>query len=131
MALRAELPPVRMNCTRLEDRAAISAAARSFAQRLGFSLHACWEIGITVQELVSNIVRHAGGGYLELHCRDGWLEIAAIDRGPGIPSTVLAESRNSVRGLGAVRRLMHDVRIDSAADTGTHIRARRYLDQRR
>jgi anti-sigma regulatory factor (Ser/Thr protein kinase) len=120
-----------MSCTRLEDRAAISAAARSFAHRMGFGQHACWEIEITVQELVSNIVRHAGGGYLELCSNEDCIEIAAVDRGPGIPAVVVAASHDSSRGLGAIHRLMHDVQIESARESGTRIFARRYLDRKR
>ena len=129
MALQPELAPVRMSCTRLEDRAAISAVALSYAQRMGFAQRACWEIGIVVQELVSNLVRHAGGGYLELRASGGCLEVTATDSGPGIPAAVVAASGESLRGLGAVRRLMHEVQIDSAASGGTCIRARHYLDR--
>lgn len=119
-----------MSCTRLEDRAAIGAAAASFARGLGFDERACWEIGISVQELVSNIVRHGGGGQLELHAGPRSVEIIASDAGPGIPAAVIAASQTSQRGLGALRRLMHEIQFDSVVPHGTRISARRFLDRR-
>ena len=121
---------LRLHCARLEDRVAISAAAIRFARRIGFTPRACWEIGITVQELVSNLVRHAGGGYLELQPSPCFLDVIAIDRGPGIPEVKVRESATSERGLGAVRRLMHELEICCAETTGTQVRARRYMDRK-
>jgi len=126
-----ELPPVRMRCVRLEDRAGIGVKAFSFARRMGFDQRACWEIGIAVQELVSNIVRHAGGGHLELYAGLDVLEVIATDNGPGIPSALLAEGAGWPRGLGAVKRLMHELEIDSNPAAGTCIRARRFTERRR
>jgi anti-sigma regulatory factor (Ser/Thr protein kinase) len=119
-----------MRCTHLEDRAAIGAAATSFARRLGFDERACWEIGISVQELVSNIVRHAGGGQLELHAKERAIEIIATDAGPGIPPAMIAASQTSQRGLGALRRLMHELQFESLVPQGTRILARRFLDRK-
>lgn len=121
--------PLRMSCDCLGDRAAIAAAAIRFARRLGFGQRACWEIGISVQELVSNMVRHAGRGQLEIQANSRGLEIIATDQGPGIPSELIAASETSPRGLGAIRRLMHEIEIDTAVPGGTRIRARRFLDR--
>lgn len=120
---------MRMSCAHLEDRAAISAAASRFARNIGFGERACWEIGISVQELVSNIVRHAGRGTLELRWIDQCLEIVAVDEGPGIPDEVVAASSTSQHGLGALRRLMHELEILSTRPGGTYVRARRYRDK--
>jgi anti-sigma regulatory factor (Ser/Thr protein kinase) len=121
---------LRMPCVRLEDRAGIAVSAFKFARRMGFDQRACWEIGIAVQELASNIVRHAGGGHVELHAGAGVLEVIAIDAGPGIPPSIIAERESWVRGLGAVKRLMHELEINSATLEGTRICAKRYMEPR-
>ncbi|MFO0577359.1 MAG: ATP-binding protein [Polyangia bacterium] len=130
---RPELQPVRMSCTRLEDRAAIGVAAFQFARRMGFGLRACREIETCVQELVSNIVRHAGRGSLELRSSTGaarpHLEVLAVDDGPGIPAEAVAASEASQHGLGALRRLMHELEISDASPRGARVRACRYLDR--
>jgi len=119
-----------MPCAHLEDRTAIGKVAFDLAQRMGFDQRACWEIGIVVQELVSNIVRHAGGGYLELQAHPNYLEVTAVDRGPGIPLGVFSASANSQHGLGAIRRLTHHVELSSPADGGTRLLARRDLGRK-
>lgn len=131
-----------IHCTRMEDRAGIAARAFGFARQLGFDQRSCWEICIAVQELVSNLVRHAGGGDIELRAGLGLIEIIATDSGPGIPMSVLQDSESWARGLGAVRRLMHEVEISTTGDAvaikqlgllhcevGTRILARRYLER--
>lgn len=121
---------LRVRCARLEDRAAIGRVAFELAHRLGFDQRACWQIGIVVQELVSNLVRHAGGGYLELQADPQYLEVIAIDKGPGIPPAVLVAADSSQHGLGAIRRLMHKLEISSPPEGGTRIVARRELGRR-
>ena len=121
---------MRVRCARLEDRAAIGRVAFELAHRLGFDQRACWEIGIVVQELVSNLVRHASGGYLELQTDPQYLEVTAIDKGPGIPSAVLVATEHSQHGLGAIRRLMHKLEVSSPPEGGTRIVVRRELGRR-
>jgi anti-sigma regulatory factor (Ser/Thr protein kinase) len=133
---------LRIRCTRMEDRAGIAARAFGFARQLGFDQRSCWEICIAVQELVSNLVRHAGGGDVELRSGLGLIEVIATDTGPGIPMAILQDRDNWARGLGAVRRLMHEMEISTAGDAavikqlgllrcevGTRILARRYLER--
>lgn len=137
-----EMPSLSMPCARMEDRAGLAARAINFARLMGFEQRACWEIGIVVQELVSNLVRHGGGGRLEIHAKSGAIEVIALDSGPGIPFQVLQARESWSRGLGAVRRFMHDLEIFTSdaqdvrirlsqgnrdATTGTRILARRYL----
>lgn len=136
-----DLTFVRMSCIHLEDRAGIGLRAFHFARKMGFSPRACWEIGIVVQELGSNVVRHAGGGHIDLHAGPGVLEVMAVDNGPGIASRVLQGQEFWSRGLGAVRRLMHELVIDthyqdeprgagaSSAERGTRVMARRYVER--
>ena len=120
-----------LRCVRLADRAAISALAQRYAIRLGFDERASWEIGISVQELASNLIRHAGGGYIEIAAKDEWLEVIAVDTGPGISARTLKESETSLRGLGAIRRLMHELEVSTPAEGGARVRARRYKDRER
>lgn len=115
-----------LSCVRLEDRIAHGVAVVKFALCMGFNAQASWEIGIAAQELVSNVIRHAGGGRLELRANGRALELVATDRGPGIPQAVLAAKSEWPRGLGAVHRLMHEIEIESAG-AGTRVCARRYL----
>lgn len=133
---------MRIRCTRMEDRSGIAARAFGFARQLGFDQRSCWEISIAVQELVSNLVRHAGGGDVELRAGLGQMEVIATDTGPGIPLPILQERHSWARGLGAVRRLMHEMEITTSGDpdrikelgfvrceVGTRILARRYLER--
>jgi len=133
---------LRMRCSRMEDRAGIAALAFNFARQLGFDQRSCWEVCIVVQELVSNLVRHAQGGDIELRSGLGLLEVRATDSGPGIPLAVLQDRHRWARGLGAVQRLMHELEIGtvgdpthlaalgmSSRDGGTCILARRYLEK--
>jgi anti-sigma regulatory factor (Ser/Thr protein kinase) len=109
---------LRMPCVRMEDRTGIAARAIAFARGIGFDQRACWEIGIVVQELAANIVRYAGGGHVELHAGPGLVEVISIDAGPGIPTQVMATQEFWSRGLGAVRRLMHELVIDTRYESG-------------
>lgn len=128
----------------MEDRAGVAARAIHFARLMGFEQRACREIGIAVQELASNLVRHGGGGHLEIHARPDAIEVIAVDSGPGIPFQVLQARESWSRGLGAVRRFMHDLEIFTSdaqdvhirlsqgnrdVSTGTRIRVRRYLER--
>lgn len=130
MATAGDAIALRMQCAHLEDRAAIARVAFELARDMGFERRACWEIGIVVQELVSNIVRHARSGYLELDPHPEYLDVTAVDAGPGIPSSVILASETSQHGLGAIRRLMHKIEISSPAQGGTRILARRELGRR-
>ena len=121
---------MRVRCARLEDRAAIGGVAIELAHGLGFDQRACWEIGIVVQELVSNLVRHASGGYLELQTDPQYLEVTATDKGPGIPPAVLVAAEHSQHGLGAIRRLMHKPEVSPPPEGGTRVVVRRELGRR-
>lgn len=122
---------LRLQCQRLVDRAALSVAAFRFTRQLGFDQRACWEICIAVQELASNMIRHAGGGALELFSGGRFVDVIATDSGPGIPEAAARGSADSRRGLGAVHRLMHELEIASVPSGGARVRARRYMDRTR
>lgn len=140
---------LRASCAHPTDHVVAGHLARKLARELGFDDRAANDVAIAVGELVSNAVRHARGGALELRelasPRPG-IEIVVSDEGPGIASTELAMadgwSRGGPRavdrppseglgcGLGAVRRLMDELDIASGAG-GTVVTARRYLESTR
>lgn len=78
----------------------------------------------SVQELVTNSVRHSGADnlWLEVGRDDGWLEIAARDDGAGAarfePGSGLAGLRERIEGLGGA------VELDPGPGSGFRVRLR-------
>jgi serine/threonine-protein kinase RsbT len=121
------------------DRVWCAEMARGFGERAGLSVRARWELAIAVSELVSNVVKYARRGELELRRRAGprpAVEIEVRDHGPGIPDAERAfvdgfsgpvapgaPPRGLGTGLGAVRRLMSELEVRSVPGEGTVIRA--------
>lgn len=127
-----------------DERLWASGEARKFASELGFCPEDQARIAVCVAELASNAVKHGGGGRVELHeviapapgCR-----VRVEDHGPGIGAVDEAlrdgfsegrwltgdvpwsERRGLGVGLGAVRRLMSDVRVLSSSSEGLIIEA--------
>lgn len=109
--------------------------ARDLVVCLGFSRPAAHYIATGVSELGQNLVLHAtDGGVITVSpiLRGGkpGVEITSEDCGPGIADVAQAmEDGYSTRGglgagLPAVRRLMDEFEITSAAGTGTRVVAR-------
>ena len=119
-----------------------------FAEELGFSRQHAWEVGIAVSELVSNAVKHGGGGELTVRAVDEprrGLEVVVVDRGPGIDDAAAAVEDGYSRGrrltlderivnrdglglgLGAVVRLMDDVDLENREHGGLRVVARKWL----
>lgn len=140
---------LRVECAHATDHVLAAHVARKFARDVGFDERAANDIAISAAELVSNAVRHAGSGVLELRelrTPHPGVEIVVRDQGPGIASPELALvdgwSRGSLLapdapptrglgcGLGAVRRLTDDTEIRSMPRE-TVVTARRYVDSRR
>ena len=92
------------------------------------------EIDIIVAEMVSNLIKHAGGGQLlvKLIEVDGvqGLEILSIDDGPGMTdiTRMVADgvsTKNTLgQGLGAMKRLSDVFQVFSQKDWGTIILVR-------
>jgi anti-sigma regulatory factor (Ser/Thr protein kinase) len=106
----------------------------SLAVAGGFSARKAGEIDIIVAEMVTNLVKHAGGGDLlvKLVEEDGiqGLEILSIDNGIGMTdvSRMVADgvsTKNTLgQGLGAMKRLADVFQVYSLKDWGTVILCR-------
>jgi serine/threonine-protein kinase RsbT len=114
---------------------------RELASALGFNMIDRTRIEIVILELTRNLLAHAGGGSLLLERveeggRTG-IAIVARDTGPGIADIELAMrdgySTTSTLGAGlpGVKRLMDDFTIDSVVGQGTHVRAVKWVSQRK
>jgi serine/threonine-protein kinase RsbT len=120
----------------------------ALARTLGFNRQQAWEISIAVSELVTNIVKHATKGMLyvfEISGERNGLEIVAEDSGPGIADITFAladgysrgrfascdnplrDRRGLGTGLGAVSRMMDEVRIENREAGGTRVAASKWL----
>lgn len=109
---------------------------RALAVSAGFSESKVGEIDIVVAELVSNLVKHAGGGRLYVKLvEDGDLqgiEIISIDNGVGMTDVTRmvadgVSTKNSLgHGLGAMRRLSEVFQVYSHKDWGTVILIRMF-----
>ncbi len=117
-------------------------AGRRLAGELQFAETDRTRIEICILELGHNLIRHAGGGEIEIspvHHPQGMhgLAIEARDRGPGIPDVELAlrDGYSTTHSLGAglpgVRRLMDEFHIQSTPGVGTTVRAVKWRTIRR
>jgi serine/threonine-protein kinase RsbT len=107
-------------------------AACAIATRAGLSRKAALQVALAAAELASNAVRHGGGGEMRIAVRTSpraGVEVCVADAGPGIaaggaafsdgfsegrrlgPDAPRRPGQGLGIGLGAVRRLMDDVRI--------------------
>lgn len=127
-----------------EDRLWASGEARRYASELGFGADDQARIAVCVAELASNAAKHGGGGRVEIAevilpapgcC------VRVSDHGPGIGAIDEAlrdgfsegrwltgdvpwsQRRGLGVGLGAVIRLMNDVRVLSSSSEGLVIEA--------
>ncbi len=116
------------------------------AHGVGLSKRAAWEVATSIAELVSNAVRHAGGGELEVRIVTTprrALEVVVRDHGPGLEDVELAvrdgwsEGRWLVPGepnrkglgvgLGAVMRLMNETKFEVTDGGGTTVISRKWF----
>jgi anti-sigma regulatory factor (Ser/Thr protein kinase) len=122
----------------MEDAAVAAAAARAFAAGAGLGSRQCVEVALVASELATNLVRHGGGrGMLELRAEDAWLELRALDRGPGMreperlwmgrsdPSRPPPPGHSLGEGGASIRRLSDEVWVGNRACGGLEVRARK------
>ena len=122
----------------VEDRsyfALLKKAIHAMAVSMEFSEERTGKLDIIVAEMVTNLVKHAGGGQLiarKLNDKQ-WgpgIELLALDNGPGIPDLrkMLKDgisTRNTLgQGLGAIHRLSNKCEIYSLKDWGTIVLSR-------
>jgi serine/threonine-protein kinase RsbT len=145
---RSSSAELRIAIQRPAEVIALQARARAFAAAAGLANVACWEVAIAVSEAATNMIKFAGGGIVTLRVGDEprpHVAVEAHDRGSGIAHLeealvdnisegVDAREGSDPRGrrglglgLGAIKRLMDEVEIDSAVGEGTTIRARKWL----
>ena len=116
----------------IEDKSAVGEARRmatQVAQRLGFDENRRSDIGIVVTEAATNMLLHAVKGelllcpFVERECI--WLDIFALDPGPGIRdvSRALEDGFSSIgtagQGLGAIGRLSDEFSLYTIPGKGT------------
>ena len=100
----------------------------SLAESAGFDETACGAIAVVVAEAANNLIRHAEGGGGEILVQatpEGVLDIAVLDKGPGMASVAAclrdgySTAGTSGNGLGAIARLSPEGDIFSRRPGGT------------
>lgn len=116
----------------IEDKSSVGDARRTaiqIAQALGFDEDRRSDIGIAVTEAATNILMHATKGELLISpFAEGehiWLDISALDSGPGIQDVgrAMEDGVSSIgtagQGLGAIGRLSDDSSLYTIPGRGT------------
>jgi anti-sigma regulatory factor (Ser/Thr protein kinase) len=107
--------------------------AVAIASSLQMDDNRCGQIALATTEMATNVIKHAGRGYILLQQlrRNGssGIRITGVDKGPGIADVALAlEDGHSTAstmggGLGAIKRLSDSFHIYTAPQSGTVIDA--------
>jgi len=119
------------------DLVAARRRSRQIAGLLGFDDQDQTRIATVASEIARNALRYGRGGRiefgLETHAGVQSIALDVIDRGPGIPDldAILAGRYQSRTGMGlgilGARRLMDEVRINTAPGSGTSVFMRKRL----
>ena len=112
-------------------------AGRQMCQTLGFSSLLQIKMATAISELARNIVQYAGEGQISLTAseEDGrsYLEVVAVDKGPGIPNLddVLSGTYQSRTGMGkgltGTRNMVDTFDIQSGPGSGTRVVIRKWV----
>src|SRR5688500_8616763 len=129
-------------CFNVADRSYFSLLKKeihAIATSAGFSVNKVGEIDIVVAEIVTNLIKHAGGGKLlvKLVTQEEipGIELISIDNGAGMAdfSKMLVDgmsTKNSLgQGLGAIKRMSHVFQVYSQKDWGTVMLARIFREE--
>ena len=127
---------------RADDRsyfAILKKEIHALAISAGFSEHKVGKIDIIVAEMVSNLVKHAGGGQVLVKLMEEndlqGIEIISMDSGRGMTDVnrMIADgvsTKNTLgHGLGAMKRLADVFQVYSQKDWGTIILARIFAEE--
>lgn len=141
MSALASREPTVLAVRHLEDAAVVRAVVRRLVLGAGLGGRAAEETAIAASELATNLVKHAGGGELELGEDADGVVVVSRDRGPGPPARaeLLSDgrSRGAARapdgpisaglgsGGGALSRFFDEVEIGAREGGGTVIRCTR------
>jgi anti-sigma regulatory factor (Ser/Thr protein kinase)/serine/threonine protein phosphatase PrpC len=130
-------PSLTLPVTGPRQKTSAADAAKKFAVSLGFSQVEAEEIALAASELASNLIKHAGGGELQLSAVESFerkgMQIVSQDGGPGIAEVEVALSDGFStagtlgKGLGAVNRLMDELDFSPREQAGLRIVCRRWL----
>jgi anti-sigma regulatory factor (Ser/Thr protein kinase) len=117
------------------DSRSAAAIARRAARTVGLDSTAASSVAIAAGELATNVARHAKEGVIRVYAAETYVKVVAEDRGPGIADieSALRDGHSGGRqlgvddprdegigcGLGAVRRLMDRLEIQSTPGGGT------------
>ncbi|MEG4075774.1 ATP-binding protein [Microcoleus sp. Pol14C2] len=113
-----------------QDIVQVRQRARQIAKGLGFDSQVQTRIATAVSEIARNAFKYAGGGKVEFIVEGESPQIFRTrisDTGPGIADLAAVLSPNfrsqtgAGLGLAAAKRLMDEVKIDSAPDRGTAV----------
>ena len=132
----------RIPVVREVDVVAARLACGELADAVGFGVIDKYRLAISVSELATNILVHAGAGVIELRETTGQhgvrgIEIVARDRGGGIEDVALAlqDGYSTGAGLGCglpgVARLMSELHVATEIGVGTTVRAVKWLEEPR
>jgi anti-sigma regulatory factor (Ser/Thr protein kinase)/serine/threonine protein phosphatase PrpC len=136
------MEPITLNIIEVSHVSDINTAkrkAKTFASAIGFNNIIMEKIGLTVSELSSNLIKHAGGGKIIISKiekdRQLGIKIESVDDGPGIMDLKQAlingfsSSGTLGYGLGTVIRLMDEVdfKAESQIGGGSHIICKKWL----
>lgn len=123
----------------LADSAVAAALVRRWAAREGLDGTTAAELATCASELASNVVRHGGGGRLEVGTDDERVVLRANDRGRGEPERLAAHLHEvrarpaTVRdehGLATVLRWMDEVDVRARRGGGVEFVAARLRTRR-
>lgn len=125
----------------ITDRSSVGEARRTatrVAQLIGFDVQRRSDIGIVATELANNVLLHGLSGELlicPIDVGSEWLDIMALDKGPGIRDVNrafedgISTKGTAGHGLGAVKRLSDEISLYSNPGAGTVVFCRFRLRQ--